>query len=90
MSKQNRWKPEDGVAFRQFLAKTPREKISEIMADKCPAVIDAATILDKDADAVSRLAAMKAGWEAYEKELFALSESSTSAPEIKPGFEDMQ
>lgn len=67
------WSTEDGVALRDFLARVPILKLRSVMNGLCPAVIDAKTLLSNDAQAVARVAAMKAGWEAYEEALVSLS-----------------
>lgn len=84
----SQWKPEDGVALRQLLSKVPKERIHDIMLDLCPAKVDADMILKNDADGIARLAAMKAGWDEYEKRFFSLAEQRpVNSPE--PGFQDM-
>ncbi|MCK9587821.1 MAG: hypothetical protein M0Q93_00495 [Terrimicrobiaceae bacterium] len=88
MAKDTNWVSEDGVALREFLRKVPAEKISSVMGRQCPATIDSEIILKSNADAIARLAAMKAGWEAYEKALFGLSEIQ-QRPNPDPGFQDM-
>jgi len=58
------WTIEDGVALRDFLARVPAVKLKSVLSPLCPAVLDAETLLAHDAQAVSRVAAMKAGWDA--------------------------
>lgn len=59
------------------------------MREFCPATIDAKTLLSNDAQAVARVAAMKAGWEAYEEAFIGLAASKRpSAPD--PVYRDMQ
>ena len=82
------WKAEDGVALREFLRRVPQAKLKAIMHEKCPVDITAEIIMKSDADAVARLAAMKAGWDAYGEALFALANPPSSA-EAQPGFRDM-
>lgn len=85
---QFRWSAEDATAFREFLRRVPREKIAAVMHAACPAIVDTDTILKNDAEAVSRVAAMRAGWDEYEARLFALSEPKKSESSDS-GYRDM-
>jgi methenyltetrahydromethanopterin cyclohydrolase len=87
MSKQT-WRAEDGVALRQFFKNVSQEKLSDILKDSCPVDITAKVVLENDAEAVARLASMKAGWEAYGTALFALAGISPSAAPEAP-YKDM-
>lgn len=71
---QPAWSLEDSTSFREFLRRVPREKIVEFMRSVCPAVVDAETVLKNGAEAVARIAAMRAGWDAYEQQLFSLAD----------------
>lgn len=68
------WSPEDANAFREFLRRVPKEKISAIMRSMCPAVLDSDIVLKNDAESISRIASMKSGWEEYEERFFALAD----------------
>lgn len=68
------WSPEDATSLREFFRRVPRERISEMMRSLCPAVVDAETVLKNDAEAVARVAAMRAGWDDYERSFFALAD----------------
>ena len=85
---QLKWTSEDSTAFREFLRRVPREKIVAVMRSACPAVVDAEMILKNGADAVSRVAAMRAGWDDYEAKLFILAEPKKS-DSSDSGFRDM-
>ena len=71
---QPAWSSEDSTSFREFLRRVPRERIIEFMRSVCPAVVDAETVLKNGAEAVARVAAMRAGWDAYEQQLFSLAD----------------
>lgn len=68
------WSSEEAVALRSFLKKVPAHRLSEIMQSLCPATITAELILENNAEAITRIAAMKSGWEEYEKTFIKLSE----------------
>jgi hypothetical protein len=85
---QFKWSPEDSTAFREFLRRVPREKIVSVMQTMCPAIVDTDTILKNGADAVARVAAMRAGWDEYESRLFALAEPKKQDPSDS-GYRDM-
>lgn len=82
------WSNDDAQAFREFLRRVPKEKISAIMRSICPAVIDSETVLKSDAEAISRVASMKSGWEEYEERLFALAFPQRKDQSI-PEYRDM-
>jgi hypothetical protein len=54
----------------------------------CPAVVDAETVLKNDAEAVARVAAMRAGWDDYEKNFFALADVQRRE-QVNPEYRDM-
>lgn len=83
-----KWTNEDATALREFLRKVPILKVSSVMKAACPAVIDAETALKHDADGIARIAAMKAGWEAYEQNLFDLA-GFTKKELAESGYKDM-
>lgn len=85
---QFRWTTEDATALREFLRRVPREKIAAVMHAACPAIVDADIILKNDAEAVSRVAAMRAGWDEYESRFFALSEPK-KLDSSDSGYKDM-
>ena len=71
---QPAWSSEDATSFREFLRRVPRERIIDFMRSACPAVVDAETVLKNNAEAVALVAAMRAGWDAYEQQLFSLAD----------------
>jgi hypothetical protein len=84
----NPWTNEDGVALREFFRKVSPEKIAETMKSFCPVDITTETVLKNDAEAVARLAAMKAGWEAYEKNFLGLADKRQGPP-VEADYKDM-
>jgi hypothetical protein len=88
MSAVIKWTSEDGAALREFLRRISVEKIKAIMLPKCPAVIDAKLVKESEADAIARVAAMRAGWEAYEETFFKLADPGRKAP-AESDFRDM-
>ena len=82
------WSPEDSTSLREFFRRVPRERIAEVMRDACPAVVDAETVLKNDAEAVARVAAMRAGWDDYERTFFALADVQRRE-QINPEYRDM-
>jgi hypothetical protein len=87
MSKFN-WRQEDGVALRQFFKIVPQEKLSSLMKDQCMAQITTELLIKGTAEGVARIAAMKAGWEAYEEALINLAAiSPQTTPEAS--YKDM-
>jgi hypothetical protein len=83
-----KWTSEDGATLREFLRRMPEEKIKAVMLPKCPVVIDATLVKESGADAIARLTAMRAGWEAYEKAFFQLADPGRKAP-VESDFRDM-
>jgi hypothetical protein len=82
------WSSEDSTSLREFFRRVPRERIAEVMRDMCPAVVDAETVLKNDAEAVARVAAMRAGWDDYEKNFFALADVQRRE-QVNPEYRDM-
>lgn len=82
------WSPEDSTSLREFFRRVPRERIAEVMRAACPAVVDAETVLKNDAEAVARVAAMRAGWDDYERTFFALADVQRRES-INPEYRDM-
>lgn len=88
MAQQHQFRAADGVAFREFLKRCPEEKLRSIVMEQCPAKVTAVDILDKPADGIARIAAMRTGWEECLDALFAMAQSQ-QAPEVAPEFRDM-
>lgn len=61
------WNTQKSAQLRKFLDKVEERDFKELLENNCPATITVKDIMDKDADAVSRLAAFKAGWDACSK-----------------------
>lgn len=80
------WSTEDATALREFFRRVPREHIAGVLRLACPAVVDADVVLKNNAEAVARVAAMRAGWDEYERSFFALADvqrRDTSNPEYR-------
>jgi hypothetical protein len=50
--------------------------------------VDAETVLKNDAEAVARVAAMRAGWDDYERNFFALADVQRRES-VNPEYRDM-
>jgi len=75
----NPWSQQDSTYLREVIhSKIGVERFKACMQTFCPAVLSADILRESSADGVARLAAMRAGWDAYESSLFALSESTKS------------
>lgn len=88
MNPKELWSSDDSVAFREFLRRVPKQRILATMRAKCPAVVDVDTALKNDSEAIARVAAMRAGWDAYEEILFELSELNRK-PSVEAEYRDM-
>lgn len=82
------WSNEDGVALREFFARVPANKVEVLLKQTCPATITADMVLNNDAEAIARTAAMEAGWNGCIQALMALAfRDKKNQPEA--GYRDM-
>jgi hypothetical protein len=88
MNPKELWSSDDSVSFREFLRRVPKQRILATMRAKCPAVVDVDTALRNDSEAIARVAAMRAGWDAYEETLFELADINRK-PALETEYKDM-
>ena len=82
------WENEDGVALREFFVRVPAQKIENILNEMCPAKITSDIILNNDAEAIARAAAMQAGWTGCVKAFLGLA-SVNRKNQQEAGYRDM-